>query len=244
MITANKAVQGVLAEMAEVAGYLWQRGWAERNAGNLSVNITGMLSGRELKDMRPEGIIKLSENYEYLNSEVLLVTATGSRMRDLSKDPASNSCLVAIQKGRSPFYCSLSGEKPGLKPTSEIGTHLAIQQILRKKGEGQKAVLHSHVTEFIALTHNKKFRSASAINRMLRSMHPEVAMFCPKGAGYVPFTEPGSMLMAKKTTKALAAHDVVIWERHGCVATGSTPNEAFDLLDILAKAVKIFYMIG
>jgi ribulose-5-phosphate 4-epimerase/fuculose-1-phosphate aldolase len=37
---------------------------------------------------------------------------------------------------------------------------------------------------------------------------------------------------------------VVIWERHGCITTGSTPNEAFDLVDILAKAVKIFYMIG
>jgi rhamnulose-1-phosphate aldolase len=244
MIIANKAVQGVLTEIAEVAGHLWERGWAERNAGNISVNITGMLSGRELKDMRPEGIIDLSENYQELNSEVLLVTATGSRMRDLAKDPAANSCLVAIQKGKSPFYCSLAREKPGLMPTSEIGTHLAIQQLFRKNRERQKVVLHAHVTEFIALTHNKKFHSSAAINRMLRSMHPEVAMFCPKGPGFVPYTEPGSVMMAKKTAKALANHDVVIWERHGCITTGSTPNEAFDLVDILAKAVKIFYMIG
>ena len=25
---------------AEVAGYLWQNGWAERNGGNITVNIT------------------------------------------------------------------------------------------------------------------------------------------------------------------------------------------------------------
>ena len=25
---------------AEVAGYLWQKGWAERNGGNITVNIT------------------------------------------------------------------------------------------------------------------------------------------------------------------------------------------------------------
>ena len=26
--------------VAEVAGYLWQKGWAERNGGNITVNIT------------------------------------------------------------------------------------------------------------------------------------------------------------------------------------------------------------
>ena len=27
-------------EVAEVAGYLWQKGWAERNGGNITVNVT------------------------------------------------------------------------------------------------------------------------------------------------------------------------------------------------------------
>lgn len=27
-------------KIAEVAGYLWQNGWAERNGGNITVNIT------------------------------------------------------------------------------------------------------------------------------------------------------------------------------------------------------------
>ena len=27
-------------KVAEVAGYLWQKGWAERNGGNITVNIT------------------------------------------------------------------------------------------------------------------------------------------------------------------------------------------------------------
>ena len=29
-----------LDSVAEVAGYLWQKGWAERNGGNLTLNIT------------------------------------------------------------------------------------------------------------------------------------------------------------------------------------------------------------
>ena len=27
-------------DVAEVAGYLWEKGWAERNGGNITVNIT------------------------------------------------------------------------------------------------------------------------------------------------------------------------------------------------------------
>ena len=29
-----------IEEVAETAGYLWQKGWAERNGGNITVNIT------------------------------------------------------------------------------------------------------------------------------------------------------------------------------------------------------------
>ena len=29
-----------VAAVAETAGYLWQKGWAERNGGNITVNIT------------------------------------------------------------------------------------------------------------------------------------------------------------------------------------------------------------
>ena len=38
-IQKNKKVKKILFEVSEVADYLWQRGWAERNAGNISVNI-------------------------------------------------------------------------------------------------------------------------------------------------------------------------------------------------------------
>ena len=31
----NQVSFNVQKEMAEVAGFLWQRGWAERNAGNM-----------------------------------------------------------------------------------------------------------------------------------------------------------------------------------------------------------------
>ena len=39
-------------KVAEVAGYLWQKGWAERNGGNITVNITEFVDD-EIRQMKP-----------------------------------------------------------------------------------------------------------------------------------------------------------------------------------------------
>ena len=33
-------LKAVIDQIAEVTGYLWQKGWAERNGGNITVNVT------------------------------------------------------------------------------------------------------------------------------------------------------------------------------------------------------------
>ena len=37
------ALSAVIGQCAEVAGYLWEKGWAERNGGNLTYNITELV---------------------------------------------------------------------------------------------------------------------------------------------------------------------------------------------------------
>ena len=43
----NKSLMSEIGRIAEVAGYLWTKGWAERNGGNISVNVTDLLSETE-----------------------------------------------------------------------------------------------------------------------------------------------------------------------------------------------------
>ena len=40
----NERLMAEIDRIAEVAGYLWTKGWAERNGGNISVNLTTLLS--------------------------------------------------------------------------------------------------------------------------------------------------------------------------------------------------------
>ena len=57
-ITMNSVLEGRPAlkkeveKIAEVAGYLWQNGWAERNGGNITVNITDLVDD-EIKALPP-----------------------------------------------------------------------------------------------------------------------------------------------------------------------------------------------
>ena len=44
-------------KVAEVAGYLWQKGWAERNGGNITVNITEFVDD-EIRRMEPISEVK------------------------------------------------------------------------------------------------------------------------------------------------------------------------------------------
>ena len=40
ILEGRPALTREVEQVAEVAGYLWQKGWAERNGGNITVNVT------------------------------------------------------------------------------------------------------------------------------------------------------------------------------------------------------------
>ena len=40
ILEGRPALEKEVMKVAEVAGYLWQKGWAERNGGNITINVT------------------------------------------------------------------------------------------------------------------------------------------------------------------------------------------------------------
>ena len=40
ILEGRPELKAVIDQIAEVTGYLWQKGWAERNGGNITVNVT------------------------------------------------------------------------------------------------------------------------------------------------------------------------------------------------------------
>ena len=70
-----------IGRIAEVAGYLWTKGWAERNGGNISVNLTGLLTDEEMALPALAPATESQAAMTALGGIVFYVTATGKRMR-------------------------------------------------------------------------------------------------------------------------------------------------------------------
>lgn len=85
-----------IGRIAEVAGYLWTKGWAERNGGNISVNLTGLLTPEEMELPALAPAIQLQEAMTALGGHVFYVTGTGKRMRYVAQDPFANGSLIRI----------------------------------------------------------------------------------------------------------------------------------------------------
>ena len=164
----KKEIKPVLGQVAGVAQYLWERGWAERNAGNFSVNITSFFQDRELDRFALYPFFPLSKGYPDLSRTLFLVSGTGTRMRDMATNPSENLRLVYISDTGSAYHI-VTGSPDGeyVKPTSELATHLAVQQQFLQKKSDDKVVLHAHVTELIALTQLPPFKTEEALNALL-----------------------------------------------------------------------------
>ncbi|NMB36807.1 MAG: rhamnulose-1-phosphate aldolase [Bacteroidales bacterium] len=232
----KKDFNSVVRMMAEAAGYLWEKGWAERNGGNISCNVS------QFKEFF-EGISPLSVELDggvdvpALAGALLLVTGTGTRMRDVASDPMANMAVIRIcDDGR---HYVIVAERP-VRPTSELPSHLAIHNYFLQSGSSCRAVIHTHPTELVAMSHHAPFLEKDVLGTLLRSMIPETYIFCPKGVGIVPYVLPGSNKLAENTLEQLHSHDVVIWEKHGVLAVGEDPVEAFDKIDILNKSAQIY----
>jgi rhamnulose-1-phosphate aldolase len=231
------ALAGQIAEVAEVAGYLWQKGWAERNGGNITLNITDFADD-EIRNMRAvSGIIPLGRMFPNLKGCYFYCKGTNLRMRDLARRPMDNGSIIRILDDCSNYV--IVADKP-VKPTSELASHLSMHNYLLGKGSNYKAALHTHPIDLVAMSHNPKFREKDVLSNLLWSMIPETRAFCPRGLGIIPYAMPSSFELADATIRELDEYDVVLWEKHGVCAVGENILETFDMIDTLSKSAQIY----
>jgi rhamnulose-1-phosphate aldolase len=226
-----------LNNIGEVAGFLWERNWAECNGGNISVNITEYENENFQSFAQVSDVIKLKTQVAAISGDIFYVSGTGKSMRDIAKSPEEYGVKIRISDdGRS--YSVIS--EINIPITSELPSHLAIQNYLKEKAPYKKVVLHTHPTELIALTHCQPFLKARFLTKTLWSMIPETRIFVPKGLGIVHYTRTGSAELANATLQQLKKHDVVMWEKHGVLAVGEDVFKCFDVIDALNKSAQIY----
>lgn len=227
-----------IKQTARVAGYLWEKGWAERNGGNITVNITESLDEAVKSLPAIAGPFPIGTVLPCLKGCFFYCKGTQKRMRDLAEDPMSGGAIIRICDDCASY--EIIADKV-VMPTSELPSHLSVHNYLLAKGSPYRASLHTHPIELVALTHNRKWMEKDVATRMLWSMIPETKAFCPRGLGMVPYMLPGSVELADATIKAIDGnYDVVMWEKHGVFAVDTDIMSAFDQVDVLNKAAQIY----
>ena len=225
-------------KVAEVAGYLWIKGWAERNGGNITVNVTEWVDGEMESLPAISKVHPIGKTLPHLKGCWFYCKGTQKRMRDLSRDPMGNGSIIRITNDCAHYEIVADAL---VAPTSELPSHLAVHDYLLAKGSPYRASLHTHPIELVALTHSRKWMEKDVATRMLWSMIPETKAFCPRGLGMVPYMLPSSVELADATIRAIDEdYDVVMWEKHGVFAVDTDIMSAFDQVDVLNKAAQIY----
>lgn len=234
-----------LLNLLDIGELIWQRGWAEANAGNVSLRITDILVD-EIVPLIHDNSVKVSSpksRLDLTDYNWFLVSAAGSRYREFKKLGFQNFVLIASSQFqiKEQLHEKLITFPLYRKPTSECATHIVVQNWLHNHRPQDKVVLHAHPTDWIILSNLAEYGTdkQKLINDITKCL-PEVNIYFPEGFVLLPYTKPGSDELAWVTEAALSDTNIVIWEKHGILVTAENVNAAFDYLEIMSKAAKVY----
>ncbi len=238
-VELGSGLRRIVEDIAEVSLYIWESGWSASSGGNLSVDVTdlvsddGCMSSGTADSPLP---VKTPE----LAGRSLLVTVSGSRFRDVPRRPEHTLMLMQVSTGGDQYRVLWGGEGGG-RPTIELTPHLKVHGSLLLRSLPQKVVLHTHPQHLIAMTHLPEYRSPDFV-RVLQTSQTTAEVFLKEGIGMTRVMPMGSEQLAERTVDLLRGRRAVLWERHGCLSIGCDVFEAFDITDLLEKAAQVFLL--
>ncbi len=219
IIDKSLEIRELLTRISHVAEAIFHHGWAEANAGNLSIDISNIVSTHY-----PESCA---------DSRWFLVSKSGSRFREMMHNPESG-LMIMETNNQDKFY--------GLNaiPTSEWPCHKAMHNA--DINRQYPCLLHSHSTEIIALCNTPLIHDPSMLNATLANLLPELGIYLPKGIAVSEPAPPGSLQLAKCSVSSIDDRQILIWPGHGLLCRARDIDTALDLMEIANKAARIYFM--
>jgi rhamnulose-1-phosphate aldolase len=228
-----------LAEIAKTSLDMWSKGWAEANAGNISVRLHQDQVSDNAAFFRTSEWVPTPVAVPELGKQVFLMTGTGRYLRNIEVHPEKNVGVIELNDEGS-AYRILWGYKPKGAPTSELAAHLRVHAVRMAASDNvEHAVIHTHAPNVIALT-NALDLDSRTLTRLLWQMHAECIVVFPDGVEFIPWMLPGSPELAEATARALKNRRAAVWQFHGIVGSGRNLDAAFGLIDTVEKAAGIY----
>jgi rhamnulose-1-phosphate aldolase len=226
-----------LSDASRVSTWLAKKGWSEASGGNFSIRISELPeSVNEISGETPQS---LPFAVNSLSGQYLLISARGNRAREMAMDAKDGCGLFWILRGGEDFTC-LWGNNDH---SSELAAHLAIHRTLLEVRPQHRAILHTHPTNLIALTHDPDLQEETQLSDILLRMQSEARIHLPEGLAHLGYHLPGSLELGDATAEALRRTPVALWHMHGAIATGNDLSDALDYLEIVDKVAEIYWRL-
>ncbi len=191
-------------EIVRVGRLLHRQGLVDGTAGNISARLA---PDRVL--ITPSGLHK-----GFLEPEQLLVV-------DLEGRPVGGSAPAGGEGG---------GDRPALRPTSELPMHL---QVYRERPD-VGGVVHAHPPYAVAL-------SIADVPLATWLVPEAVVLLGPVPT--LPYATPSSEENREVIEGVVARHDALILRYHGTLTVGRTPWEAYLRLETLEQTARLTYLV-
>ncbi len=244
LLLSDDSIAQELSDLVEIGGLIWQRGWAEANAGNVSIRMPDSFSKTTLLRIQEECPDIFSFKYNVSDHYTwFLVSASGSRYREFIKSGFANFVLIGIETNLLIKDEQLKTQiiPANRRPTSEWITHLALHKCLSKERPKERVLLHAHPTDWIVLSSNSEYSNGSiGLMNELYSCLPELNIYFPNGIAFTEFSIPGSAQLADLSVTAIQHTNVIIWEKHGVIISAESVLKAFDYLEVISKAAAVY----
>lgn len=227
----------ILEEIGNITFQMWQKGWDEYNAGNISY----LLSDDEVDEfeiIESNRFINFENIPNNLRNKYIAITASGSHFRVI-KDHLDD--LTGVIKVADTLDCVeiVYGFNNSNYPTSELYTHLLGHSSRLKVDPNHKIIMHNHATEIVAMTIKHELDELK-FTKTLWSICTECIILLPEGIGLMPWMVCGNRKIGEESALKLLEHRVVIWPQHGIFSAGTSFSDCFGLIETVNKAAKIY----
>lgn len=220
--------------MGVIGSQLAGSGWAEANAGNISVLLPPgsdetIWDGDVVTEPLPAPLPELS-------GRTFMVTAAGSRFRQLTRLMDTEIVPVRISADGLKIV-RLACDR---EPTTELSTHVLVLAEAAGRGWQTASLVHTHSTHMLALSSSDL--PAEMLEEAVNRSHPEISILIGRGVRFLDFMAPGTWELGRETAAAFRESDCVIWRKHGILGLGRDIDSACDAVEVVEKAARLLLL--
>ena len=225
----------VVRSLGEAGRRLSEIDATEGAAGNLSVCLTG--TAKPHPEFLHSETVELPLAVPKIAGATLIVSGSGTRLRDIREDPLACLACLEIQPDGTTAKLHYSARRNFPRLTSEFNSHLGVHYDHAVLGAAYHAVVHGQPRRLTYLSHVAEYQNEGYLNRQLLRWQPEAIVNLPEGIAVVPFIVPGTTELMDANVIALRNQRVAVWSKHGLMArSSSSVLAAVDLVEYVETA--------